>query len=370
MKLIKTALTAVFAVLVLSSSVPAAELNALKASDVRELSSSTAVPVARPLALRDAAESVNGVDPVVMTVPGLNFGKIGWGPFQLKYMLELYKKLFPAKKMDEADIAAAVTSFGRDYFLIDDANPAPEQPETRAMPDNYLEVKLKELPEYQDHNLVIVPFPWSRDPADSETTVPQLEKAITAMYDQYKGTGRPLFILAHSWGSVLTHEALHRLEKDRPDVKVDKLITAGSPLIPANFVVTLFVKTEVEKEHLLKSVTKPSNLKVWHNIWSSRDAYSNNIPAADQNFQTDADVEKVEPTLVDLILHNKLLSKAARGDLFKIRDIKAWHSSYFYDFRAELTSIHKEIFVPVFRPIVVPQIVDCAKNPHTAMCPI
>lgn len=360
MRMIKTALIAVFAVFSLSAAVPAAELNALRATDVRELSANTPVPPSRPVALREVTESANGLDPVVMTIPGLNFGKIGWGPFQLKYMLELYKKLFPAKRMDEADMANAIVTFGRDYFLIDAANPAPEQTETRAMPDNYLEVKLKELPEYQDHDLVIVPFPWSRDPADSDTTVPQLEKAIAAMYDQYKGSGRPLFILAHSWGSVLVHEALHRLEKDRPDVKIDKLITAGSPLIPANFVVTLFVKTEVEKEHLLKSVTKPSNLKVWHNIWSSRDAYSNTIPAADENFQTDAGVEKVEPTLIDLILHNKLLSKAARGDLFRIRDLKAWHASYFYDFHAELDSIHKDIFVPIFRPIVAPQVVDPA----------
>ena len=168
---------------------------------------------------------------------------------------------------------------------------------------------------------------------------------------------------------MLTHEALHRVGKYRPDVKIDKLITAGSPLVPANFVVKLFMKLQIKKEHLEKAVTKPANVKVWRNVWATRDAYSNAIPAADSNFQADAQVENVEPTLIDLILHNKLLKKEARSDLFKIRNIKDWHASYFFDFKASLKSINKEISVSIFRPVLAPQVVNCKKL-AAPVCPI
>ncbi len=370
MKMIKTALVAVFAVFTLSAAAPAAELTSLNKDSVSQLTADLKLPVP---SLEEVLTTRAGLDPVVITVPGLKFGEIGWGPFELKNFFHIFHKFFPNNKVDEADVVNSIVSFNKDYFFLDKgettadlADAAPQ----RAMPDNYLEVKLKEIPGYENHDVKIAPFDWSRDPGDTEKTVPELERLIAQTYDAYKGSGRPIFILAHSWGSVLTHQALHNLENYRPDLRIDKLITAGSPLIPANFVVKLFMKVEIDNAHLLKAVTKPASVKAWHNIWSSRDAYSNFIPAADTNYQTDAGVEKVEPTLIDLILHNKLLTKDARKDLFKIRDIKAWHASYFFDFKAELVSIHKEIYVPIFRPIMAPQVMDCAKATALPVRPI
>lgn len=345
------------------------ELNAVSKSDIPEISA--ALDLRLP-AVDEAIIPKDGLDPVVITVPGLKFGEVGWGPLELKHFLKLLNIFFPNKTIDAADIVNTFVAFDKDYFFTDDeestADLAAELPQ-RAMPDNYLELKLKEIPGYENHDIKITPFGWSRDPADTEKTVPELEKTIIGTYDAYKNTGRPVYILAHSWGSVLTHEALHRVEKYRPDVKIDKLITAGSPLVPANFVVKLFMKLEIKKEHLEKAVTKPSIVKVWRNIWATRDAYSNAIPAADSNFQADSEVENVEPTLINLILHNKLLKKEARKDLFKIRNIKDWHASYFFDFKASLNSIHKEISVSVFRPVLAPQVVNCAKQP-APVCPI
>ena len=369
LKMIKTAFTAVFVVFALTAATNAVELNTVKKKDVQQLTADLQLP-APELAVSEALLPKDGLDPVVITVPGLKFGEIGWGPFELKNFIRIFRKLFPDNDLDEADIVNGFVAFDKSYFFTDDeetvADLAAQTPQ-RAMPDNYLELKLKEIPGYENHDIKIAPFTWSRDPGETEQAVPELAKTIAATYDAYKNTGRPLYILAHSWGSILTHEALHRLETSRPDIKIDKLITADSPLVPANFVVKIFLKVETDKEHLLKAVTKPASVKDWHNIWAKRDAYSNAIPAADTNYQTDAAVENVEPTLIDLILHNKLLKKEARHDLFKIRDIKAWHASYFYDFKASLLSIHKEIFIPIFRPILAPQVMDCAKTP-VPMC--
>ena len=373
----KNMIKAAIAALFLSSffSIPAnsfaQELNAVNKAGVLELTSGLDLKSPLP-AIDEALSQRDGLDPVVITVPGLKFGEVGWGPLELKHFLKLIGIFFPHKAIDAADIANTFVAFNRDYFFLEEGESAADlaagMPE-RAMPDNYLELKLKEIPGYENHDIKVTPFPWSRDPADTEKTVPELEKTIIAAYDAYKNTGRPVYILAHSWGSVLAHEALHHVAKYRPDVRIDKFITAGSPLVPANFVVKLFMKLQIKKEHLEKAVTKPAGVKVWRNIWATRDAYSNAIPAADSNFQADAQVENVEPTLINLILHNKLLKKEARADLFKIRNIKDWHGAYFYDFKASLKSINKEIFVPVFRPLLAPQVVDCKKL-AAPVCPI
>jgi pimeloyl-ACP methyl ester carboxylesterase len=367
MRIIKTAFIAVFACFAVSSFSAAAELNSLNAASVNELTADLAVPAPQPAPVRQALERANGLDPAIVTVSGLSFGKIGWGPFELSHFISLYHTFFPAKKLSDEDFANALVSFNGNYFSAGNDNDvsdlAAASDSGSRLPDNYLEARLRDI---SGHDLVIVPFAWSRDPGDTEKTVPQLAAKIIEAYDANRNSGRPFYILAHSWGSVLAYEALLKVAAERPDVKVDKLITAGSPLLPANFVVKLFMKVEIYKEHLQKTVAKPANVKVWHNLWAKRDPYSNDIPVADANYQVDASVANLEPTLIDLILHNKLLRKDAKRDLFKIRDIKAWHGSYFYDYKAELVSVHENIYVPIFVPFMEPQVVAAAKAAQAA----
>lgn len=357
MEMIKTGLVAVFAFFTLNTPVAAFELGSLSAEDVRCSAPAPETDALRP-ALAEITDARNGLDPVVITVSGLRFGEIGWGSAELRNVLRIVQFFFRDKEITEADVVNGIVSFSPRYFFPEDEEAAAETRDAR-LPDNYLELKLQEIPGYDQHDVRIVPFAWSRDPGDTKATLPALQARIAEVYDAYKGSGRPIYILAHSWGSVLTHTALHRLHKTRPDVRIDKLITAGSPLVPGNIVVRLFLKVEKVKEGLEKRVRKPANVGVWRNVWAMRDAYSNAIPAADTNYQADAEVENLEPTLIQLILHNKLLKKQARKDLFKIRDIKAWHGAYFYDYKAELKSLQKEIFVPVFRPVLAPQVVNC-----------
>ena len=369
MKMIKTAFITIFTVLTLAAQAPAVELNALNAAAVQNLTAGLELPLPKA-AMDEILEPKNGLDPVVITVPGLSFGEIGIGPLEIKHFLKLINIFFPKKQVNAEELVSRFLAFNRDYFFLEDGEDLNELAGNTAekrLPDNYLELKLREIPGYQDHDIVIKPFPWSRDPGDSELTVPELEKKIIEVYDAYKGSGRPVYILAHSWGSVLTHTALHRVQRYRPDVSIDKLVTAGSPLMPANFVVKLFLSLEIKTEHLEKAVSKPAILKTWRNIWAMRDAYSNAITAADANYQADAAVENVEPTLINLILHNKLLKKEARKDLFKIRSIKDWHSSYFFDYQATLKSIQKEISVAIFRPHLAPEVMDCGK-PQALVC--
>lgn len=397
MNLLKTAL---IAVLTLSPFTPAAaeELNRLTAEDIREISAVAGTPAPQPaltapelpwadLDLEETPEPAaetkapaplpafvesvmpkNGLDPVVITVPGLKFGEIGWGSLEVRNFLRFIQFFTRNKEISEDDIVNGVVAFSPRYFFPEADEDAAEDVKELRLPDNYLELKLQEIPGYANHNVIVIPFAWSRDPGDSKATLPLLQAKITEVYDAYKDTGRPVYILAHSWGSVLAHTALHRAGRARPDLRIEKFITAGSPLVPGNFVVKLFMKLEVKKEKLERRVSKPAVVGTWRNFWALRDAYSNNIPAADSNYQADSDVENVEPTLIDIILHKKPLRKEAKKDLFKIRDIKAWHGAYFFDYKATLKSIGKEIFVSVFQPALAPQVVDCSKVTSAPMC--
>lgn len=369
MKITRIALLTVFSLLPLSQPASAQELNAIKAADIGGLSVNISLPPPPLPALDEALTQKNGLDPVIITVPGLRFGEIGWGSAEIRNVLRFVQFFFRGSEITEADIANGLVAFNPHYFFQEDDKDGEEltASDLDRMPDNYLELKLKEIPGYDSHNIVILPFSWSRDPGDSKKTVPQLQAMITEVYDTYKDSGRPVYILAHSWGSVLSHTALHRVAKARPDVRIEKFITAGSPLVPGNIVTKLFMRLEVMKGRLQKRVTKPRVVGTWRNFWAARDAYSNAIPAADSNYQADAKVENLEPLLLQLILHNKLLKKQASRDLFKMRDIKAWHGSYFFDYQASLKSISKEIAVAVFEPKLAPQVLHCSENP-APMC--
>ncbi len=350
---------------------PAFEESPLTSRGAGAAEGAAARPAKAPAPLPAFGEAVlpkNGLDPVIITIPGLKFGEIGWGSLELRNFLHFIQFFTRNKDITDADIVNGVVGFSPRYFFPEHDEDARDLARDWRLPDNYLEEKLKEIPGYADHDVIVLPFPWSRDPGDSRRTVRELQARITEVYDAFKDSGRPIYILAHSWGSVLAHTALHRVARERPDVRVEKFITAGSPLVPSNFVVKLFMKLEVRKEGLEKKVRKPAIVGVWRNFWAMRDAYSNAIPAADSNFRADDTVENVEPTLIDIILHKKPLRKEARRDLFKIRDIKAWHGSYFFDFRTSLKTLEKEIAVEIFRPALAPQLLDCYKAPASHMC--
>ncbi|MDA8132302.1 MAG: alpha/beta hydrolase [Elusimicrobia bacterium] len=346
----------------------AIDLNATHAADLAALASDMDMPAPQP-PLAGVLTQVNGMDPIVITLPGLKFSEIGWGSADLGNFLKLIRRIFPHRDLTEADEAG--TGFDARYFFPEEDEAGLEaEREVVRLPDNYLELKLQELPGYADHDVIVIPFTWSRDPGDTRKTVRRLQAKIIEVYDKYKDSGRPIYILAHSWGSVLAHTALHRVGKRRGDVRIDKLITVGSPLVPSNPVVKMFLRFEALKSGLVRKVRKPAVVGVWRNIWAMRDSFSNAIPAADSNYQVDAEVGNVEHNLIDFILHNKPLRAAARRDLFTIRNVKTWHGSYFYDYKAALKTLNREIFVPVFRPVLAPQVVDCGKDPASFMCPI
>ncbi|MDQ7774259.1 MAG: hypothetical protein RDU13_12155 [Elusimicrobiales bacterium] len=307
-------------------------------------------------ALPDALAS-EGPAPVVITVAGLRFDKIGPGKLELGLILRVIRRFFPGKSVDEALLAGELDSFNSEHFMLDEGEEPDHGAAMPKLPDDYLEQRIRDYPACVAAGVTVIPFHWSRDPDDTDKVVPAFMEKLAGVHSEYGGR-RPIYILAHSWGSMLMHETLHRLSRTRPDIVVDRLITTGSPLVPSNPVIGIFVKIGIKKEDLEKKASHPTNVLQWRNIWSGRDPYSNEIKPADLNVRVDGDIENVEPTLIDLILNHKPLRKEAKKDLWRIRDIKKWHFSYLGDFSAVLKSIDKEISVRVFEPHVAVPIVD------------
>ncbi len=330
----------------------APELPAFTAIDIASTDVSLKFP--EPAAMRQSPRS--GRPPVVITVAGLRYSTLDLKALTLPILKELFNSAFNEQKMtDRRPFDAAFKGFLRQNDEMSGEEATARM--NRELPDNYLEARLQELPEYAAHSFTIIPFPWSRDPADSDTLVPYFAERLKQVCDTYKGTGRPIYILAHSWGSVLMHDAMHKLAKTRPDFKIDKFITTGSPLTPSYDVIRGFMEVERRNEGLMNEVSKPASVREWINIWSSRDILSNAIPAADSNTQADAALENLEQPLIRIILTSPSMSVTAGKDLIKLRNFIPWHKSYIYDFTATLESLNKNINLPVFLPVVARELV-------------
>ncbi|MEI7529162.1 MAG: hypothetical protein WCK76_09470 [Elusimicrobiota bacterium] len=331
--------------------------------DSGEFDRSVLTQLAEPAFTVDAGGSAS-TGPVIVAISGLKFGELGWGPLEVKYFAKLAKVLFPKKHHDKKAFAATFDNYNAQFVNLKAVAESPEVREedeagideplvTRANPTNYVADKVKRaLP--QGSNATIVRFNWSRDPEDTEIFVAKFIPKLAQVYDE--NPGRPIYILAHSWGTVIMHEVLHRLEVIRPDVKIDKFITIGSPLMPGNSVVKLFDKLEITKENLTAAVTKPRNVRYWHNVWASRDMFSNSIAAADTNVQVDngAGVEDAAKELKTSFLGANLLQ--LRRDFVVLESVRKWHMSYLFGFKADLKAIGTKLRVTVYAPVVAPQI--------------
>ncbi|MCX5784149.1 MAG: hypothetical protein NTX59_00515 [Elusimicrobia bacterium] len=224
-------------------------------------------------------------------------------------------------------------------------------------PDTYLQDRLTKLPPCAA--ITVVPFIWARTFSDTQNALDRFVPQLMQVYDTYKNTGRPIYILAHSWGAVIMHDVLHRVAKIRPDVKIDKFITIGTPLVPRVMAIDLICGYQVMNHGLLQAVSKPANLRYWKNIWASRDPFSNAIPAADSNIQIDADLGLPEYDLAQLSVTRPDLRLQINKDIALIDNSHAWHKSYYKGFKASLVTLNEEINLEVFDSQIAPQLAVC-----------
>lgn len=296
-----------------------------------------ALPVPEP-ALPAAAAAGK---PVVISIVGVDFAEIGIGKLELAYFKKIIAFFRPGKTPDEELFGARLSAVGEDAAMSE---------MYKRLPDDYLDARLAGVLPGEKYD--IAPVRWSRDPDESDAAVPLVEKEIKRVFSAAKAQGRPVYLVAHSWGTVLAHTALHRLARSAPEVRVEKLITLGSPLVPGHWWLDIFLNAQVNAGQLQQYVSKPPNVGRWTNLWAKNDYFSNEITAADRNLLEDGFAADLERRVKLAAQEDHSLRPAALRDLFFLKSLKTWHFAYIYDFQIFLRTLKENHERAIFGPVV------------------
>ncbi len=297
------------------------------------------------IAVPEASPSRAAGRPVVITIVGVDFTEVGIGKLEIAYFKDIIEHYtghhaLDATLFDEKMEAVRADIAGNDAY--------------KRLPDNYLDSRLAALlPQGQ---YTIAPIRWSRDPDESAQALPLVEAEIKRVFKAAKAEGRPVYLVAHSWGTILTHTALHRLAKSSPEVRIDKLVTLGSPLVPSSWWLEIFLKYQIKEGQLQSYVAKPANVDEWLNLWAYNDFFSNTIKAADRNVLVDGETKTIETQVKKAAELDHSLRPEALRDLFFLKSIKSWHFAYIFDFQVFLKTLKKSYERSLLGPIVAEEL--------------
>ena len=283
--------------------------------------------------------------PVVITIVGVDFAEIGIGKLELAYFKQIIAHYTGMHALDNSIFEEKMEAVRADI----EGNEAYSK-----LPDNYLDSRLAAVlpPGMYD----IAPIRWSRDPDESAAALPLVQAEIRRIFKAAKAEGRPVYLVAHSWGTILSHTALHRLAKSAPEVRIDKFITLGSPLVPSSWWLEIFLKYQIKEGQLQGYVAKPANVAQWLNLWANNDFFSNQIQAADRNLLVDGDTKPLEAQVKRAAELDHSLRPAALRDLFFLKSIKGWHFAYIMDFQVFLKTLKKGYERSLLGPIVAKEL--------------
>ena len=259
--------------------------------------------------------------PIIATVVGVDFGEMGVG-LELRHLQHLWELLFPGKKFD-AEQARRILRKAR-----------ASTPKGAYHDPVYLQTAFEKLLA-ANHNskTQVFTITWNRDIDDSEIALKAVKAELSRLSAVARRAQQPLYLVGHSWGSVLLYNALNELAREGHTVQVEKFITMGSPIFPQNAWMKLFMWLETAKEKLQKALVRPPGVKLWVNFYARRDLISSPLACADLNLRVDTLADEYEAQL------KALGSAQARKELAKLRSAAIWHRAYYTDFGFSLDSI-------------------------------
>ncbi|MDD5209475.1 MAG: hypothetical protein PHV36_08815 [Elusimicrobiales bacterium] len=300
---------------------------------------SSRLPEAAPAPVPAAPASAKKA--VVISIVGVEFTQIGIGKLDLDYFKKIIEHFMPGKEPDGDLFSAGISRIGEEEAM---------SAQYRRFPDDYLDGRLAQVLPGESYE--VVPVRWSRDPDESEAAVPILEDAIKKVFKAARAEDRPVYLVAHSWGTILAHTVLKKLAVSDPEIHIDKFITMGSPLVPGYWWLDIFMKAQINSGQLQSYVSKPANTGYWVNLWARKDIFSNEIDAADKNVQTDGWTARMEEHIRYAAETDPSLWDDAKRDLFFLYNLKTWHFAYIYDFHLFFRSLKKDYEKLIFEPAI------------------
>lgn len=187
-------------------------------------------------------------------------------------------------------------------------------------------------------------YTWGGGIGNSRAAVDGLKEEILRLGRSAKEKGAPFIMIAHSWGAVLTAEALKELEGDGSgeDLVVDKLITLGSPL--SGKLYSLALGTLISGQNFYETPARAASVKRWVNYYASRDKISAYCPLADENVRIDAEAGKYSDLEDRVRLMAGAAIPAAMEDVknFSVStETQVWHAAYFQRQSVYLDSVQE-----------------------------
>lgn len=188
-------------------------------------------------------------------------------------------------------------------------------------------------------------FDWNRDITNSRAAVDALREAIKTYGAEAADPDnpRPFVIVAHSWGGVLTGEALAELGNDLP-FRISKVVTIGTPL--GNNLYKTAVYTRLRFQGFFEEPQPAPSVDSWVNFWISRDPVSSPLSIdgmAIRNVQLDSDpsFDQLEARISGMCLgmDSPVCYDAINDGKVMRTNTDVWHSAYFTDFNIPLNSV-------------------------------
>ena len=277
-------------------------------------------------------KSVAQYDAVVVTVCGLEFA-------------DLQKAILD--RLFDKDAAKTAAASARLRGLLGATAPSKAD-------DAYLERALTARLAAAGRHDLVVPLPWSRDPEQTAATEADFESWLPQIYAAAAAAHKPVYVVAHSWGTVLMHDVLTALAAQGSPVRVDRFVSLGSPLVPSNGLVKLFDGLELPSKDFGALAAKPANTAVWRNFWGARDVFSNAIPKADANYRVDGGADG-DAGLLRLAVLDPALDAQALADLATLDNFSLWHSSYYAGYDAYFQVLRARLDLDIPDTLVVPE---------------
>ncbi len=272
--------------------------------------------IALPAALRAEFVSI----PTILDVHGLNMGKISCDSGSIDYGSITGSAHNEACWLAQQGFATMDSSYSDYYFdwaLRDLCGPACAQ---------------------------ITAFTWGSHIKDSRESVDALKEAIIQTGESARSKGAPFIIIAHSWGTVLTAQALAELEDEDRDggFTVDKLVTMGSPL--STVLYDAARAGLISNQGFLPEPRRARSIEKWVNYYASRDLISGKIPFATENVRIDADDSDYKDMEGQVRIMAAAYIPYAMEDVKNFSyatEVRNWHMAYFSQTSTYLNSVQR-----------------------------
>jgi pimeloyl-ACP methyl ester carboxylesterase len=275
--------------------------------------------------------------PIVLTISGVHPGEIGVG-VEFRHLVALWNWVFPGEAPDTEKIRAEQEEMRIELEQVGSEGDLGDPGR------NYIDEFVRRVAAERRLRLEVEGFTWTRDPGDSRVTLSRLLETLEGI--RARGAGRPVHIIAHSWGSVLSHSALIELERAGKPFPVARFVTMGSPLVPLNLFERIFGSWPSVERALQARVRRPAGVARWVNLYAANDPFAGRVAAADENARIDERVEGYERRL-DGALAGGGDPAVIRLDRRRLKSGYGWHAAYFGRFKAGLTSLGETVDWPI-----------------------